>query len=229
VAIGLVGVASRGKGQSARRGISRFLLVAAAVSLFLSGSAAVWHEYLEDWMVAKRFGVVVPGVLYRSGQISPSMLEPTLSDNGIQAVIDLSGFDENDPSQCYEVEALDRLGIESHRIKLEGDGRGEIELFVQILKTIEDCRHRGRPVLVHCAAGTQRTGGVVAMYRLLVREEPPDAVMQELRRYGWRTGKDSILLDFLNDNMELLARRLREEGVIRRVPEPLPRLSDAAT
>ena len=210
-----------------RARLRRFLRVAAVFAAGLATAVTVWVTSLEPRMTAKRWGVVTRGAVYRSGQISKQMLEPTLRKHEISVVIDLSGFDRADPDQAYEVATLPRLGIEIHRFQLNGDGTGRIELYVQAIQTIEECRRAGRKVLVHCAAGSQRTGGVVAAYRLLVQRESPKTVLNELRRYGSTVGEGPVLLDFLNSNIDELACRLQELGVIDDVPEPMPVLTAA--
>lgn len=205
--------------------LRRFLVAALLFVLLFGGSIAAGLSGLEDRLVAKRFGVVIPESFYRSGQISQFMLEPTLTSYGIKAVVDLNGLNPDDPLQRNEIATTEKLGVSLYRFKLDGDGQGNIEHYVQALKTIEACRHRGERVLVHCSAGTQRTGGVVAAYRLLVQHEAPATVVNEMRRYGWRPRKDTVLIDYLNEHMAFVAKRLHEEGVIASIPEPLPVLS----
>lgn len=213
-------------GDSRRRAHLRFFsMIAAALVFFLIAGIVLWVTFLEDRVTAKRWGVVVRGAVFRSGQISKQMLEPTLRKHGIAVVIDLNGIEPSDENQAYEIATLPRLGVEVHRFQLRGDGTGNIERYAQAIQTIEECRRTGRKVLVHCAAGSQRTGGVVAAYRLLVQHESPKTIVNELRRYGGAVGEQSVLLDFLNSHMRELADRLQAEGVIDDYPEPLPLLT----
>jgi protein tyrosine/serine phosphatase len=77
-------------------------------------------------------------------------------------------------------------------------------------------------VLVHCHAGAQRTGGIVAAYRLLVENRSPEFVIRELEAYGWNRRRDQILLDFINENLRKAAEELVATGSLTRVPEELP-------
>ena len=72
--------------------------------------------------------------------------------------------------------------------------------------------------------GTQRTGGCVSFYRLLVRHDPPESIYQDLTRYGWDAGTDQILLDYMNSNMRTMANLLVDRHVLDRVPDEIPRL-----
>ena len=66
------------------------------------------------------------------------------------------------------------------------------------------------------------TGGVVAAYRILVERKSPDEARAELKRYGWKPGKDQVLLNYLNQNMAKLAELLLALQVIDTIPNPLP-------
>ena len=101
---------------------------------------ALWETVLEDRFVAKRFGVVVPGEVFRSGQISQWMLEPTLKKHGIQVIIDMNGVETDDPHQAAEIDFINRTQFEHHRYRLSGDGIGDIRNYALALKTIQDCR-----------------------------------------------------------------------------------------
>ncbi len=183
-----------------------------------------WELVLEDRFIAKRFGIVEPGVLYRSGQISQYMLEPTLKKHGIKVIIDMNGVEDNDPHQAAEIAFVKRTQFEHYRYQLSGDGLGDIQNYARALETIHQCRLQNKPVLVHCSAGSQRTGGVVAMFRILLQNQSPETVVQEMQRYDWSAEEDQILLNYLNENMEELAKLLVEKNVIEKVPNPLPKL-----
>lgn len=173
----------------------------------------------------KRFGVVEQGSIYRSGQIHPDLVEKTLRKHGIQVVVSLMGVDPNDINQKAEQAAVEKLGLEFKRFPLLGDGTGDLENYVKAIEAMVAAKKANEPVLVHCAAGAQRTGGIVAFYRLLVEGREPDAVYRELRRYDWRDKPGHPLLPYLNENMQAMAERLLELGIIEKIPDPLPQLT----
>ena len=194
--------------------LTAILVVAAAIF--------IWDEYIKYRVIAKRWGVVTAGKVYRSGQVSKWMLEKKLRQHGIQVVIDMNGIEADDEHQEAEIATVARMGIEHHRFKLGGDGTGDINNYAQAIEIIHRCEQEGRPVLVHCAAGAQRTGGVVAAYRVLVLGQSPKDAYAELSKYGWKAHKDQALLEYLNGHMEELAGLLVESGVIAKAPQPLP-------
>lgn len=191
---------------------------------FLAGLAGtlLWSEVLKYRFVVKRWGVVEPGLIYRSGQISKWLIEDTLVRNGIAVVIDLNGIEEGDIHQPVEIETAKRLGVEHHRLPLSGDGTGDIRQYAEAIRVIHESAQAGRPVLVHCYAGTQRTGGVVACYRMLVQGKPPSEAYAELQEHDWNPRKDRVLLEYVNAHMAELAELLVENGVLKEVPNPLP-------
>jgi protein tyrosine/serine phosphatase len=79
-------------------------------------------------------------------------------------------------------------------------------------------------VLVHCVAGAQRTGGVIAGYEMLVEKKPVDEAYSQMRKYGHDPRDNPHLIDYLNAHMGELAKMLVDRHVIDRVPVPLPML-----
>ncbi len=103
--------------------------------------------------------------------MSRHVVERQLREHGIRVVVDLMGDDPENAEQPFERAALERLGIELHKCPLVGDGTGDWREYVAAVTAIVRAKEAGRPVLVHCYAGSQRTGGTFALYRLLVRRE----------------------------------------------------------
>lgn len=195
------------------------------VVLLVVAGIVGWAEYRHEFF-PKRFGVVEQGKLYRSGQISPRLIKSTLQNNHIKVVVDLTGPLPDDPAQKAEVAAAAELGIVHKRYPLGGDGTGDINQYIAALTDIHDSLKEHKPVLVHCSAGAQRTGGVVAAYRMLVQNWSPQQAQQEMTRYGWNPVKDRILTQYLNEHMQTLAEELKQKGIISQVPQPLPRLPE---
>lgn len=200
----------------------------AAIILTVAAIAAIaiFKVYLEDRWFPKRFGVVVPGEIYRSGQIDGVLVKDVLRQYGIQVVIDLQ-YDEDRPDMVAEQSAIEALGITGYRFPLNGNGTGDVENYVSALLALHDAVKRGEPVLVHCAAGTQRTGGVLAAYRTLVQGWSAQDAVNEMARYDWDPEKDTAVLAYLDLHVETLARRLAEAGVIDAIPPRLPQFEAA--
>jgi protein-tyrosine phosphatase len=155
----------------------------------LAAAAAGWLIVLDrqgklvwdHWDESKR------GILYRSGQLTSEQLTQATGRYGIRTVINLQmPGDELEE----ERELTKRLGVDFVNLPMPGDGFGEEWQFREILKIIDDPERR--PVLVHCARGTCRTGAAVAMYRFERDGWTIDDVAVEMRRqtyrYGWLPG-----------------------------------------
>lgn len=197
-----------------------WVIVVACVAL-IGGGIGVW-DAVKYRFIPKRFGVVVPGEVYRSGQMSQYQFIPTIQKHGIDVVIDLNGVEPADVDQAAEIAAYEALGLENYRFKLEGNGTGIVKNYVNAIVTLATCHREGKSVLVHCHAGAQRTGSVVAAYRVLVLGDSPQDAYSELVSYGWDAETDQVLLLYLNGHMRHVAEQLVERGIIARVPDPIP-------
>ena len=197
-------------------------------ALLLLAMAGAGLAQFRDRLWPHRWGVVEEGTVYRSGQIAPRLIARVLRDHGIRTVVDLTDLHTRTAAREAEKRTLQELGIRRVRAPLEGDGRGDLESYVTAIREIVRARASGEPLLVHCQSGVQRAGGVVAAYRLLVQGRSPAETLRELRRFGWRPGRDRVLAEFLDANLPELARRLQAAGLAERIPEPCPRLSAAA-
>ncbi|MCA9016007.1 MAG: dual specificity protein phosphatase family protein [Planctomycetaceae bacterium] len=187
------------------------LKISIAVCAMIVAGVLFWEGFLEDRLVAKRWGVVEPGKIYRSGQVSSYLIEPMLRENKIEKVIALNGSDLNKPYLKTEVETARKLKIDHQVLHLIGDGTGDVEDYAEAVAEIMRCEKAGKPVLVHCAAGAQRTGGVVAAYRMLVQKKSPEEAYRELLQYDWKPKKDQALIDYLNQNLATLSRLLEQK------------------
>jgi len=189
------------------------------------GLQVTWHNTLKDRFVPKRFVAVDEDLLYRSGQLSRYLVGDILVDHRIGLVIDLNGYEEKWLQDQVEEERVAReLGVEHLRFPLRGNGTGSTEAYAQAIAAIDSAQRLERPVLVHCAAGARRTGGVIAAYQVLVGGVEPESAFLELSRFGSDVA-ESKLVPFLNEIMEPLAIRLVELGVIDSPPDRIPRFT----
>jgi protein tyrosine/serine phosphatase len=198
------------------------------MALLVTAALAVWgwDTFLKDQLIPKRWGVVVPGAVYRSGQISERLIKPMLEKNGIRVVVDLTGAEAGSSRQKAEIRACEELGIEHLRFPLSGDGTGNITNYALALSAIAQAKSEHKPVLVHCAAGSQRTGGAVYFYRTLIEQKPPAMAFAEMQEYDMRPRHDRALVGYINENIAGLGVLIERMGVITQVPAaavgPLP-------
>jgi protein tyrosine/serine phosphatase len=156
-----------------------------AITAVVALAATIWltREVQANRLVWDHFDVVKPGVLYRSGQLNAEQLEAATRRHGLKLVV---SFQYPGKGVDQERATCERLGIEFLNLPMPGDGFGREEQFRQILAATDDPGRR--PVLVHCARGTCRTGSSVAMYRFERDGWTPEDVAAEMRRQAYRDG-----------------------------------------
>lgn len=136
-----------------------------------------WHYT----RLPKRFATVVEGQLYRSGRVSPRQLARLKDEYAIGRVVCL--LDSDVPETQAERAEAERLGLDWRNVPLTGDGAstpGERELILALL-TAPDAP----PTLVHCAAGANRTGLAVGLYRICVQGWTYEQALDEMRAIGF--------------------------------------------
>jgi len=152
-----------------------------AVAAFVAVAAAVtggWYHYNH---LPKRFGVVVPGRLYRSGRVAPAELATVARRYHIRTVLSL--LDPDAPESVRERRVAQRLGLRWLNVPLRGDGSSTPADRARIEAILFD--PQAAPILVHCAAGANRTGLAVGLYRIGKQGWTPEQVLAEMRRYGF--------------------------------------------
>lgn len=180
---------------------------------------------VRDRIVPKNFGVVEQGCIYRSGQISESLIEDVLSKHDIGVVVTLSRDKMEQSFTAAEVEAGERLGVTRLSYPLAGNGTGDLTQYANAVEAIENARKSGTPILVHCYAGTQRTGGAIAFWRVLVQGRPANEAFAEMQRYGHDPADNPDLIPYMNKHMGTLAMMLVDRNVIPAMPDRLPVMS----
>ena len=98
--------------------------------------------------------------IYRGGQPSRAGMQD-LAKLGVHAVIDLRGGGERSVSEKKQVEAL---GMKYYAAPLPALDAPRKDQIARILSLLNDSQNW--PVFVHCQHGRDRTGTVVACYRI---------------------------------------------------------------
>jgi protein tyrosine/serine phosphatase len=193
-----------------------------AQAVLLISAVLLWKKVIRDHLIPKRWAVVKKHRIYRSGRIAARLMRRTLVGHKIKVIVDLTGDNPRNPSQTAEKAAAAQLGIELRRFTLRGSGTGDVNLYAEAVAAVIQAEKQGQPVLIHCAAGVQRTGGVIAFYRLLVDKNPPEVVMDELIKNGFNPKRNHKLIPYINKNLSRIAMILHEKGLIEQVPQLTP-------
>ena len=119
---------------------------------------------------------IVSGEAYRSGQMSASQLSRGIQAYGIKSIINLRGTDAPALYQG-EIETAKRLGVQHYDFSLSANDEIAVPRMDEIIRTL---RAAPKPVLIHCKAGSDRTGLVSALYCLTLKGETPAQADREL-------------------------------------------------
>ncbi|MEN6642701.1 MAG: tyrosine-protein phosphatase [Armatimonadia bacterium] len=169
------------------------LLVLVVAVLYFNPGVAGWLTYVG--YQGKTFGPAprnsrpvyprndVPGVtnfaivsrnLYR-GAAADALGFRTLKLMGVKTVVDLRQFHSDLP--LLKGTGLQYYYLPANPSEIDDD---EVAQFLRIVRNPDN-----QPVFVHCTAGSDRTGVMVAIYRVMDEEWPVEAAAQELPIFGF--------------------------------------------
>lgn len=137
--------------------------------------------------------------IYRSGEPSIVGLQE-LGAFGIKRVVDLR---EKSEATAFEKETLEKLGIKYTNIPFAALSAPSDQQVQSVLKLLTD--NDASPILVHCRRGKDRTGTVIACYRI--------------QHDGWDNSR--ALAEAKEHGMSSLERGMRAY-ILHFVPVPLP-------
>ena len=152
--------------------------------------------YRATYTYQKRFRVVTPDKLYRSGCMTAWGLEEAIKKHRIRTVINLME-EAPDPSLAAhffskrtipESELCQKLGVRYYSMLVEYLPLNEslrkrpatIERYLEILDDPSSY-----PVLVHCKAGLHRTGVLVGVYRMEYEDWTTAQALAEIKKNGF--------------------------------------------
>ena len=175
-----------------------------------------------------RFAVVDEGSLYRSGKLTPAALKKVITERDIRTVIDLGAWEEGSKDDRLAQATCESLGVTRYRFNLYGDTRGNPNAYVQALRLIEE--KSNLPMLIHCGAGTERTGCLVVFHRHFHQGVPVEEAYAEARERGHSPTRNIYFQPTLEKFTDAVGEALRTGGQIPEqapLPEPVPvRLAD---
>lgn len=168
---------------------ARILAVVSALALFAAPSFTQENTRLKDLPNFHR----VNGSLFRGGQPKPGGFE-LLSQLGIKTVVNLRDDDDREAREEFDVE---QAGLRYFNVPLKRLGRPNDREIEEVLYVINNPNNQ--PVFVHCAHGADRTGVVIAVYRITIDGWTGDQAKAEAKRYGlkpWQLGKKDYIQDY---------------------------------
>lgn len=145
---------------------------------------------------SKRFREVVPGRVFRSGQMTVEGFTEMIREHHIRLVINVQD-DYPDPDVEHgfgssetikESELCKQLGVAYLFIQPNLISRRRIpaerpEAIDRFLSLMDDAANY--PVLIHCKAGLHRTGVLLAVYRMEYQNWAPERALEEMKEIGF--------------------------------------------
>lgn len=130
--------------------------------------------------------------LYRGAQPREGGIQK-LAALGIKTVLNLRVADERTRSEETEARAA---GLNFFNVAMEGLDRPRDEQVKRTLEIINDAANQ--PVFVHCKHGADRTGVVIAIYRMTHDGWSTEEALREAKRYGLSFFQFGMK-DYIND------------------------------
>ncbi len=154
--------------------------------------------YIANILVNGNFQTITEGEAYRSGQLNEAGLERYLKEYGIKSVLNLRG--KNSGAEWYETEiaVCKRLSVSHYDLAMNSSGKPNPDVMTRLMTIF---RESPRPILIHCRSGSDRSGLVAALWKVVVDREPKAVAQKQLSiRYGhFPVGQTSVLDDFLKE------------------------------
>jgi protein tyrosine phosphatase (PTP) superfamily phosphohydrolase (DUF442 family) len=117
--------------------------------------------------------------LYRSAQPTKEGFAFLARTMGIKTIVNLREWHSDSSLAAGTGLTLRRVPINTWNI---GDDNGD--KIVRALRYISEAETRG-PVLVHCQHGSDRTGAIIALYRILYQGQSKEAAIKEMMEGGF--------------------------------------------
>jgi len=171
--------------------ISQAIVAAVVIMLAASASLAQDSRYSELPNFSK-----VNERLYRGGQPRLGGIKK-LAEIGVKTIINLRGTDETTRAEEAEAKAA---GLVYFNIPMPGLSRPTHEQISRVMEIVGN--QESGPVFIHCKRGSDRTGTVVAIYRILRDGWTADKALVEAKRFGlsWMEfGMKDYVLDYYRD------------------------------
>ena len=135
--------------------------------------------------------------LYRGGQPASGGLQQ-LADRGIKTIVNLRGEGEGVNKEAEEARAL---GLRFFHVPFARSGRPRAADMTRVLSIIDTPEYQ--PVFVHCKQGADRTGTVIAIYRITHDGWTSEQAQAEARGHGmhfWEAGMKDYIHDYYRDH-----------------------------
>ena len=154
------------------------VLALAGIVTYATVRTATWYHNFP----AHHFDVVAKGTLIRCGQPDNDALGYIKNHYGIKTVVNLRGAKPQEQWYQQEKDYCARNGLELVDIDIAAPGEARVGLrrFLEIMSD-----KNSLPVLVHCEAGSVRTGLASGAYRIVFQHWSYDDAVVDAERFRY--------------------------------------------
>lgn len=167
-----------------------------AVVFLIAGLERVWSQ-AEKIPGLPNFGRVTDH-LYRGGEPTSDGLK-SLHTMGVGIVVDFRNEATEEASEKRQVESLGMKSVDIPWNANHDPSSAQIVEFLDLVRTNPDTK-----IFVHCRRGADRTGTMIAAYRIAVEHQSVADAVSEMRRYHYDWLFRSQLKRYLVSLPELL-------------------------
>jgi protein tyrosine/serine phosphatase len=132
----------------------------------------MWHR-----VDTRNFQTVVPGKVYRSGQMTEGQWAAYLQKYAIKSLLNLRGEHQEAGWYQGEIRTAEKLGVTHYDIKLSALREVDRETLESILVIL---RQAPKPLLMHCKSGADRSGLIASLYLFAIEGQHAEAAAQQL-------------------------------------------------
>ncbi len=145
------------------------------------------------------FHVLESGKAYRSAQPTYEQLAAVIQTLGVKTVLNLRGSHPGTGWYDEEAAACNDHGATLVSVALSAQSMPPPELLQQVVEILQTAEY---PILIHCKSGADRTGGVSAMYRMLIDGWPREQAMNELSPIYFHIRELAPCMDVLMEHFQ---------------------------
>lgn len=156
-------------------------VIISGIAFVVLGLAALEFTY-HIGLLDHNFRLVAPQC-YRSAQLTPDVLEQHIKDEGLKCVVNLRGDHDGADWHKGEVDACKRMSVEHADIRFDLRKLPEPDALNALIERLESGPY---PMLMHCRAGSERTGMAAALYCMIVEHKTLDEALAT--QTGWHVG-----------------------------------------
>lgn len=145
-----------------------------------------------------RFNIeLVNDHLYRSSEVTSERI-PLLEQLGIKRVVNLKSINKKQIEQLTK--EYKKYGIEFYNLPVNLlNFKKSIPNIIQLVKDIS----AQKPTLFHCTYGHHRTGGAIALERIIIEQLPMDKAIDDMYKHGFKRIHKILLFSIKNSLKKL--------------------------